>query len=204
MAGFWPGAGFMKAWLKILSIFVILLICGSCAGKKIPSAGLIRQQIEDLGLGTIEKDHLRILQVSMAQKDQAIVETNLQVSLEVFREKGKEWQIKSVRLGDRDWVDFDLFMEAVNSIRTRQTQEMLNKLAKAITLYKDEAKRTPPVNNITKLTDVLVPEFLSEVIRFDSWNREIRVEPQADGSLILRSLGADGISNTADDIIKHF
>lgn len=59
-------------------------------------------------------------------------------------------------------------------------------------------------NDIAKSNDVLVPEFLSEVIRFDSWNREIRMEPQADGSLILRSWGADGIPNTADDIIKHF
>lgn len=145
MAGFRPGADSVMVWLKALSIFGILLICCSCAGKKGPSAGLIRKQIEDLGLGTIEKDYLQIRQVSMAQKNQVIVETNLPLSMQVSRGKGKDWQIKSVRLGDRNWVDIDLFMEVFNGIRTRQTQEMLDKLADALVLYRAKTKGNAPL-----------------------------------------------------------
>jgi hypothetical protein len=204
MIGFRLGADIVMVWFRFTSIVAIALIFCSCAGNKGPTSGMIRKQIEDLGLGTMEKDRLHIQQVLVVQKNQAIVETNLQLSMQVSRGKGNDWQIKSVRLGDRDWVDISLFMETFNSIRTRQTLEMLDILANAVVLYRTKAGGNPPLTNIVKLTDVLVPGFLPEVIRFDSWNREIRLEPQADGSLVFRSLGADGVLNTPDDIIKHF
>jgi hypothetical protein len=193
----------VKVLLRIISVCLfVILFCG-CAGKKGPSTDLVRRQLKELGLGSLQKKELQIRQVSMAQKNQAVLDTNFQLSLMVSREKGKDWQIESIRMGDRDWVDFPLFVEAFHSAMVKHTQEKLDKLASAINLYKAISNGLPVFNNITKLTDLLAPEFLSEIIRYDSWNHEIRVEPQTDGSLILRSLGADGILNTADDLIKR-
>jgi hypothetical protein len=183
-------------------IFIIALgLLTGCASKRLPDEGFVRGQIEKYGLGEIEKGELQIRSISLVQKNQAIVETTLPATLQLSRPKGKSWQIDAVRLGDRNWIEMNQLLEAVDLVRARVTRESLEKLAKGLALYKAKSGIYPMVENIRLLTDLLVPEYMAEVIRFDGWNREIKVEAVFSGSLTLRSAGADGKYNSGDDIL---
>jgi hypothetical protein len=186
---------------RSLVFIVVFGLLAGCASRRLPDAGFVRGQIEKYGLGEVEKGELQIRNISLVQKNQAIVETTLPVTLQLSRPKGKSWQIDAVRLGDRNWIELNQLLAAIDLVRARVTRESLENLARGLALYKAKSGVYPMVENIRLLTDLLVPEFMSEVIRFDGWNREIRVEPGPGGSLILRAAGPDGKYNSEDDIL---
>ena len=92
-------------------------------------------------------------------------------------------------------------MSALDEARTRETRESLQKLLGGLREYKGANGQYPQADSIVKLTDLLVPTYMSEVIRYDGWNREFIFNLTDSNSFQLRSLGPDGIRGTADDIV---
>jgi len=67
--------------------------------------------------------------------------------------------------------------------------------------YKRIKGTYPDVPDIIKLTDVLVPDYMSEVIRYDAWNRQLVYRTSGTSAFQLSSWGADGVPGTKDDVI---
>jgi hypothetical protein len=56
------------------------------------------------------------------------------------------------------------------------------------------------VSDIVKLTDLLFPEYMAELVRYDAWSQELKVHMLGGSAVQLVSAGPDGISGNADDI----
>jgi hypothetical protein len=98
-------------------------------------------------------------------------------------------------------MDIKSLVSALDEVRIRETRENLTKLVNAMNKLKEKNGQYPQARNIIELTDLLVPNFMSEVIRYDAWNRELVFRSVSPDSFELISLGPDGIRGTGDDIV---
>ena len=133
-------------------------------------------------------------------EDQAVAEVSLQMAFRLAKSKGKDWQVNAIRLGDRDWISTQAFLAALNEVRARQTQQSLEQLQEGIRKYQAKQGALPAVSDIVKLTDLLFPEYMAELVRYDAWNHEFKINFAGGSTLRLSSAGPDGIPGTADDI----
>ncbi len=154
-----------------------------------------------MGIAELKNQQIEVVKISQSGDNQAVAEVQLATALQFVRGKEKEWHIQSVRLGDRNWIEWKTFLQVLNEVRARQTRETLEKILQGLRKYRQEQGRFPPVASIIRLTDLLVPQYLGEVIRYDAWNRELVYQVSAAGSAELRSQGPDGMSGTSDDIV---
>ena len=195
-----------RLWHGLIHRFArILLLCCvvghlACAVSKQLSQNKAREKIQELGLIQFQNKDIQVKKIVQSGDNQAVVEANLSMAFRLSRPKDGEWQVNAIRLGDRNWIDAEAFISALNEVRLRETRENLTKLMNGLKLFKERNGKYPKVHNIVELTDMLVPKFLTEMIRYDGWNRELVVNVMPSDSLELVSLGADGIRGTADDI----
>ena len=181
-------------------IFLCLLFA-ACGGARKPSQSKVRQEIQQLGFTQLSGKQIQVQSVSMTNENRAVAEVQIQSVLELTRDKNNNWQVQSVRLGDRNWIALKAFQEALEMVLARQTRESLGKLLEGLNKYKQANGHYPDAPDIIKLTDILVPDYMSEVIRYDAWNHQLVYKTSGTGSFQLLSLGADGIPGTKDDVI---
>jgi hypothetical protein len=186
-------------WVLIWSV----LLQTACAVPQKITQDKVREKIQQLGLVQVkDKDkEVQVERILQSGADEAIAETNLKVVFKFSKQRDGDWQISALRVGDRDWLDIKALLSALNEIKARQTRESLQKLLNGLKAFKEKTGNYPRVENIVKLTDILAPAFMSEVIRYDGWNRELIFDATRPDSFQLLSLGADGIRGTADDIV---
>jgi hypothetical protein len=187
--------------LFLVAAGVLLSLPLACRSARGPTQADVRRSIENLGLTQIESRQLQVSRLAMMEGSRAVVEANLGVVLVLTREKGANWRIEAVRLGDRNWIDMKTFLAVLAETQIRDTRASLGKIATALALYRQQKGSYPETGSIGKLTDLLVPAFLVEVVRLDAWNREILYERTPQGDCLLRSLGADALAGSDDDIL---
>jgi len=173
----------------------------ACSVSQKLSHDKAREKIQEIGLIQLNDKDIQVKEIVQSGDDQAVAEANLNMAFKLSRNKGEDWQVNALRLGDRNWLDIKSFRLALDEVRARQTRESLAKLLTAIKLFEQKNGKYPQVRNVVELTDLLVPNFLSEMIRYDAWNRELVFISSSSNSFQLISLGADGIRGTADDIV---
>jgi hypothetical protein len=188
------------------SFTMVLLLCcvlghSACAVSQQLSRDKARDRIQELGLIQFADKDVQIKEIVQSGDDQAVAEVNLSLAFRLSRAKSGEWQVNALRLGDRNWLDIKAFISALNEVRLRETRENLTKLLNGMKLFKEKSGKYRQARNIVELTDILVPNFMSEMIRHDGWNRELVVSFTSPDSFELISLGADGVRGTADDIV---
>jgi hypothetical protein len=105
-----------------------------------------------------------------------------------------------VRLGDRDWIDVNELIAALNGGRRRETMVAMEKVVQGIAEYRKANNVLPQAADIVKLTDVLHPQYMTDLIRTDAWGNPIEYELTG-STYRLVSRGADGRRGTADDIV---
>jgi hypothetical protein len=186
-----------RRWLPITLVLGLLAGCG--ASRKL-SEGTAKEKILELGLLDLNNKQIQVQRIIQAGEDQAVAEASLQMAFRLSKAKGKDWQVNAVRLGDRNWIDAQAFLAALNEVRARQTQQSLEQLQEGIQKYQSKRGAVPAVSDIVKLTDLLFPEYMAEVIRYDAWSHEIKVSSAGDNTFQLSSAGPDGIPGNADDI----
>ena len=186
-----------RRWLPITLVLGLLAGCG--ASRKL-SEGTAKEKILELGLLDLNNKQIQVQRIIQAGEDQAVAEASLQMAFRLSKAKGKDWQVNAVRLGDRNWIDAQAFLAALNEVRARQTQQSLEQLQEGIRKYQAKRGALPAVSDIVKLTDLLFPEYMAEVIRYDAWSHEIKVSSAGDNTFQLSSAGPDGIPGNADDI----
>ncbi|MEO8436401.1 MAG: type II secretion system protein GspG, partial [Pyrinomonadaceae bacterium] len=104
------------------------------------------------------------------------------------------------RTGDRKWESVDLLVRALNSEKAARARSEMETVATALKSYQRERGFFVVADTMTKLIDHLNPDYLMTIIRVDPWHQPYQYEGNRNG-FILRSQGADGKPNTADDIV---
>ncbi|MCI0420703.1 MAG: hypothetical protein L0312_15995 [Acidobacteria bacterium] len=188
-----------------LSITLSVGLLGGCGASRKLSEGTAKQKIREMGLIDFKDKQIQVQRIIHAGEDQAVAEASLQMVFRLSKAKGQDWQVTAVRLGDREWIDAKAFLSALNEVRARETRQSLEHLQEGIRKYQAKRGALPAVSDIVGLTDLLFPEYMPEVIRYDAWSRELTVKSTADACQII-SAGPDGIAGNADDIhldVRH-
>lgn len=183
-----------------MPIALVLGLLAGCGASRKLSEDTAKSKILELGLLDLKDKQIQVQRIVQSGEDQAVAEANLQMAFRLARTKGKDWQVDAVRLGDRDWISAQAFLAALTEVRTRQTQQSLEQLQEGIRKYQAKRGALPAVSDIVKLTDLLFPEYMAEVVRYDAWSHEFKINFVANSTLQLSSAGPDGVPGTADDI----
>jgi Type II secretion system (T2SS), protein G len=183
-----------------LPITLVLGLLAGCGASRKLSDDTAKSKILELGLLDLKDKQVQVQRIIHSGEDQAVVEASLQMAFRLAKSKGKDWQVNAVRLGDRDWISAQAFLAALNEVRARQTEQSLEQLQEGIRKYQAKRGTLPAVSDIVKLTDLLFPEYMAEVVRYDAWSHEFKVNFSGDNTLQLSSAGPDGVPGNADDI----
>jgi hypothetical protein len=184
--------------LKIL--LAVSLIAPACAGSRL-SYDDARLKIAQIGRSSLVPDAIEIRRIVSQTETEAIAESTVTLAFQFKRpNENAEWQIAAVRLGDRDWISLDELLAAINEGRRRSTIEGLQKLAAAIAKYREMNGSMPAAPDIVKLTDVLHPLYMTELIREDGWGDPIDYEVMGTAFRLV-SRGPDRLRGTPDDIV---
>src|SRR5262245_56564101 len=186
-----------RRWLPMTLVLGLLTACG--ASRKL-SENTAKEKILELGLLDLKDKQVQVQRIIHAGEDQAVAEAGLQLAFRLTKTKEKDWQVNAIRLGDRDWIDAQSFLAALNEVRVRQTQHSLEQLQEGIRKYQAKRGTLPAVSDIVKLTDLLFPEFMGQIVRYDGWSHEFKVTPLGNNVFELSSAGPDGVAGNADDI----
>ncbi len=176
------------------------LVLSGCASDRL-SHDEARRKIAQIGQSDLIPDAVEIRRIVSQTATEAIAESSITLAFQFKRANPTApWQIAAVRLGDRDWVSMDELLAALNDGRRRSTINGFQKLAAGIAKYREMNGNLPLASDITKLTDILHPLYISELIREDGWGTPI--DYQVMGTTFrLISAGPDGVRGTADDIV---
>jgi hypothetical protein len=187
-------------WKRWFLLTIVLGLLAGCGASKKLSEGTAKDRILELGLLDLKDKQIQVQRIIHAGEDDAVAEASLQMAFRLTKSKGKDWQVNAVRLGDRDWISTQALLAALNEVRTRQTQQSLEQLQQGIRKYQAKQGSLPAASDIVRLTDLLFPEYMAEVVRYDAWNHEFKVNSVGGSGLQLSSAGPDGVAGNADDI----
>jgi hypothetical protein len=95
-------------------------------------------------------------------------------------------------------------LQTLETVKTAETKEMLERIAEAIRKYQAANGSLPPFTDYVSLSDVLSPTFLTPLIRLDSWRQPLAAERRDSNSIVIQSAGPDGKHGTQDDIRRTF
>jgi len=146
----------------------------------------------------LPSDAVRVKSVS-SFGNSAVVVAQVETAFRLVNEKNK-WRVAEIRTGDRRWEDVDLLVRALNAEKTSRVRAELETVATALEAFRRERGAYVEAKTETALIDFLSPRYLARVIRVDAWQRPYEYEGSRD-SYVLRSLGPDGKSGTADDVV---
>ncbi len=179
----------------ILFLPILLTACGGRALNKNAAQELIAAHSH----GTLDKKDVHVESVTQIG-DSAIVEARLETALRLEKIRGK-WVIKEVRVGRDQWENLDDFLRVLNNLKTAETKEILQKVAVAIKSYQEKNGNLPAFTDFVSLTNVLNPDYLTPLVRFDAWRRPLVVERTGPDTIRLVSAGPDGKLGTSDDVV---
>ncbi|MDX6270991.1 MAG: Type secretion system protein [Acidobacteriota bacterium] len=136
-----------------------------------------------------------------------VVELEVETSVDFVRDARGRWQVARVRFGGgnsgdsggRGFEAFDAFEHALNTEKLARARADLESLAAALEEYRRARGFYVVANTGSDLVNHLNPRHTDAFIRFDPWHRPYEYEGARE-RFILRSLGADGKVNTADDV----
>jgi len=184
-----------------LSIVLSCFILEACASGHQPNPSTVKEEIQRLGLDQLSEKRIQIQSVSQTNENRVIAEVQIKSVFQFTRDKDNRWQVQSIRVGDRNWIDLKAFQEALDIVLSKQTQVSLQKVLEGLNKYKQAKGLYPETPDIIKLTDILVPEYMSEVVRYDAWNRQLVYKTMGTNSFQLSSMGPDGVPGTKDDVV---
>ena len=147
----------------------------------------------------LPSDAVRIKDID-AMGNSAVVTAQVETAFRFVKGDRGQWRVAEIRTGDRRWEDLDTLMRALNAEKTARARAELESIATALESYRREHGAYLESKSEATLVDHLNPRYLARIIRIDPWHQPYEYEGTRAG-FILRSVGPDGKSNTADDII---
>ena len=183
--------------ITILTIGVAVWAAGGLTAKH------ARELLRRLGGAELKPDQVRIKTVSSGLGGNAVVEAQIETAVRFKQEKG-EWKVADIRLGDQHWESVELVTEALRREKIRRTEVVLQRLAKALEVHREERGGYVVAENFDQLLDKLAPQSLPMPVRFDLWEQPLLYRGTA-SEYRLNSSGPDLQAGTGDDLIveKH-
>jgi hypothetical protein len=130
----------------------------------------------------------------------AVVELEVETSVDFARDARGRWQVVRMRVGNgRVFEAFDAFERALDTEKRARARADLESLAAALEAYRSARGFYVVAETASDLVNNLNPNYTNAFIRFDPWHRPYEYEGARE-RFTLRSLGADGKANTADDV----
>ena len=179
--------------ITILTIGIAVWAAGGLTAKH------ARELIRKLGGAELKPDQVRIKTVSSGFGANAVVEAQIETAVRFAQEKG-EWKVADIRLGDQHWESVELVIEAIRREKIRRTQDVLQKVAKALEVAKEERGGYFVAENFDQLLEKLAPQYLSMPVRFDLWEQPLSYRGTV-AEYRLSSPGPDLKVGTGDDLI---
>jgi len=174
-------------------------------GSSDPSNRRARCLLAELLGVTLPSDAVRIKDIStislpFVSRATALVDALVTVEFQFTRAEKGAWRVSGIRTGNRNWIDPQAIFEGLNSEKVLTARAELDTLAKALEAYRGQRGSYVDSKSHRELIDFLSPRYLKSVIRLDPWHHPYLYEGTG-ASFTLRSIGADGKENTADDIV---
>ncbi len=168
-----------------------------------PSAKRARCMIGSLLGIDVPSDAIRIQEIStspipFASEPSALVIAWIRVDAQLLKDR-KDWRVTELRTGNRNWVNVDTLVAAVNDEKSKQARADMATIAGALEKYRQERGSYVVSDKHSVAIDFLTPRYLGLVIRLDPWNQPYQYTGTRD-HYSLRSLGPDRKADTVDDI----
>jgi type II secretion system (T2SS) protein G len=187
----------MPKALKLTLVLLAVNLLISCGGKQEKK---LAQNLESLQIANVAEKDLKVSSFHPRGKDEAILVADVHTAFLMKRNSRGEWEIQSVRLGDRNWEDAKDFAQALHQVRLQRVKSDFEKIANALEKYQAQTKALPAVEGIGPLVDLLFPAYLAEAVRVDPWSTEYNYHLSTPTSYNLISAGPDRKFGTGDDI----
>ena len=152
----------------------------------------------------LPSDQVRIkstsaLNLPFGSESSALITALIQIDLRLARDT-RGWHVSELKSGTRDWTRIDTLTSALNETKRVAATGDLTMIANALVEYRRERGVFVVSDKESVLIDHLNPRYLTRVIRVDPWHRPYQYEGAQD-RFSLRSVGPDGKSGTADDVV---
>ena len=184
----------------LTALIALLATLSGCSGGTL-STRTARQQIATLGDATLIPSDIEVARIDTQTESRAIAETTVKMTFAFDKNAAGEWHIVSARLGDRQWIDIETLLIALERQQRQETDEGFRLLVAGLEKYRLERGNLPELSEGAHISDVLHPIFMSDLVREDAWGGPIVYEPSGDGGFRLSSAGPDGRSGTGDDVV---
>jgi hypothetical protein len=153
---------------------------------------------------TLPSDQVRVkdmsaLNLPFGSESSALITAFIKIDLRLTQDN-RSWRVSEFKSGTREWTRVDTLSSALNETKRVNATDDLTAIASALIEYRRERGSFVVSDKESVLIDHLNPRYLTRVIRVDPWHRAYQYEGAQD-RFSLRSLGPDGKSGTADDIV---
>jgi hypothetical protein len=186
------------AFMRFLFPLLCILLAAGCAGRKIGNNNA-RDVILELPQSALEKEDVEVIKVTQISGAEAIAETQLKTAFRLEKVKGA-WIVREVRIGHGQWEKVNNLAAALEAVKADETRKMLDQVAGAVRKYRESTGNLPVFKDYIALSDQLSPQYLTPLIRLDSWRQPLEAERPNAETILLRSAGPDGKFGTEDDI----
>ena len=177
--------------MKRAAILLLLLLTG-CAGARL-SSDEIRKKIVEVGGSGVIPAAVEVREIVSESANELVANSTVAMAFQFRRANtSSPWEIAAVRLGDRDWISLPQLIAAINESRRVKTTNSLQALVNGIESYRTAKGSAPVASSLVELTNMLHPQYMSELVRADAWGHPITFQA-AGYSYRLMSNGADEI-----------
>lgn len=183
--------------VKVSAVVLASLLAVSCAGKREKQ---LSKNLEALQIADLKPKELKVTSFDTRGKNEALLEADVHTAFLMRKNSRGEWEIQSLRVGDRRWEDAKLLSAALNQLKQAQVKNDFEKLAAAVEKFKAKTQSLPSAQNIAELNDVLYPAYLPGILRVDPWSTEYDFHLNSKDSYTIVSAGPDRKFGTADDM----
>ena len=158
------------------------------------------QQRTDKKPGELRRGSLRAEKFSPLLSS-AVVSIEIEAGFRLERAGDGRWRVAEVRFGGDDdrWLSVVALVAAADAAKLARAREELQSVRAALEAYRRERGSYVVADDHATLIDHLSPHYLPRVVRLDPWHRPYRYDGTRD-RYVLRCDGADGRTNTADDV----
>lgn len=184
--------------LRSSRLLLLCLLALPACGKKIDRQ--TRDAVRQFDGLDLPREQVEIIELRESG-DFAIAELRVSTAVKLRKEAGR-WVIDEVRLGDRHWEKAESILAALEARRETTTRALMGRIAEGLSEFLRREGRFPDADSFEALVDELAPEYMADVIRLDAWSRPFQYELRSPGRAELRSAGADGVFETADDLVE--
>jgi hypothetical protein len=184
----------------LIAVCLLLALAYAQAASDL-SAKDARKLIANMAGIKLPSDAVRVRSVAMLGSS-AVVVAQVETAFRFNKGDDGKWRVAEIRTGDNAWEDVEMLVRAVNTEKVERARAEMETLATALEAFRRERGFYVVAKGKNDLVDQLNPRYLARIVRVDPWHKSYLYEGTRN-AYTLRSTGADGKENTADDVVMQ-